>query len=110
VEQNHRNLKGPFIEVFGHLPPQKRDLLYDLLLTQTYLIGVGRATELLNDHVLGEAARYFAVNHLRFSAEDILVGLIYHNMGRRDIGLRTLYYVTDVHLAQSALREHLSRD
>jgi len=103
VEQNHRNLKEPFNDVFGHLPDEKRELLYGYLLTQAYQIGVGRTTQLLKDDELGKAARYFANNHQRFSAEDIQVGLIFHNMGRRDIGLRTLYYVTDARLAQAAL-------
>ncbi len=103
VEQNHQNLQAPFKEVFGHLPADKRNTLYNLLLTQAYQIGVGRATQLLTDSELGEAARYFAKNHTSFSAEDILVGLIYHNLGREDIGLRTLYYVTDTYLARDAL-------
>lgn len=103
MEQNHRNLEGPFQARFGGLPPPKRERLYGLLLTQSYQIGVGRAIELLQDEELGRAAAYFAANHEAFSAEDILVGLIYHNMGRRDIGLRTLYYVTDTRLAQEAL-------
>lgn len=103
VEQNHRNLRAPFEAVFGHLPVEKRENLYGLLLTQAYQIGVGRTTALLKDEELGRAARYFAEHHHRFSAEDILVGVIYHNMGRHDIGLRTLYYVTDARLAQAAL-------
>lgn len=103
VEQNHRNLRAPFDEVFGHLPPDKREALYDLLLTQAYQIGVGRAIELLTGDELGQAARYFAEHQATFSPEDILVGMIYHNVGREDIGLRTLYYVTDTRLAQKKL-------
>lgn len=103
VEQNHRNLQEPFETVFGHLPMAKRNALYELLLTQAYQIGVGRAIELLTDERLGKPARYFAKHHTQFSAEDILVGIIYHNVGRDDIGLRTLYYVTDTRLAQKAL-------
>ncbi len=103
VEQNHRNLEQPFLAVFGHLPAQKRQRLYGLLLTQAYQIGVGRTIELLHDDELGRAARYFAAHHRSFSAEDIQVGLIFHNLGRKDIGLRTLYYVTDARLAQEAL-------
>lgn len=103
IEQNHRNLKGPFQAVFGELPAEKRDRLYGLLLTQAYQIGVGRMTQLLQDDELGAAAQYFAANQDRFSAEDIQVGMIYHNMGRRDIGLRTLSYVTDILIARDAL-------
>lgn len=103
VEQNHRNLKEPFDATFGHLPQNKRQQLYGLLLTQAYQIGVGRTIQLLTDEELGKAARYFAENQERFSAEDIQVGMIYHNLGREDIGLRSLYYVTDIRLAQEAL-------
>jgi len=103
VEQNHRNLKEPFETTFGHLPQNKRQRLYNLLLIQAYQIGVGRTIQLLTDEELGKAARYFANNQERFSAEDIQVGMIYHNLGREDIGLRSLYYVTDIRLAQEAL-------
>jgi len=103
VEQNHRNLQEPFEARFGNLPQTKRDKLYGLLLIQAYQIGVGRTIQLLTDKELGKAAGYFAENHQRFSAEDIQVGIIYHNLGRNDIGLRTLYYVTDIRLAQEAL-------
>lgn len=103
VEQNHRNLREPFETVFGDLPDAKRERLYGQLLTQAYQIGVGRTVQLLVDEDMGRAARYFADNHRNFSAEDIQVGMIYHNVGREDIGLRTLYYVTDIRLAQDAL-------
>lgn len=103
VEQNHRNLQAPFERVFGQLPAEKQEALYALLLTQAYQIGVGRTTELIEDETLGKAAQYFAENHVRFSAGDIQMGMIYHNMGRRDIGLRTLYYVTDIRIAREAL-------
>ncbi|MEQ8954241.1 MAG: hypothetical protein RL120_08920 [Gammaproteobacteria bacterium] len=103
MEQNHRNLQEPFTTVFGELPRKKQSELYNLLLTQAYQVGVGRVTELLLDEELGRAAQYFAANQEQFSAMDILVGMIYHNLGRRDLGLRTLYYVTDINLAQQAL-------
>jgi len=103
VEQNDRNLQQPFNAVFGKLPEKKRQLLYGLLLTQTYQISVGRMIELLQDNELGKAAQYFAAHADRFSAEDIQVGMIYHNLGRRDLGMLTLYYVTDVGIATEAL-------
>ena len=78
-------------------------MLYTLLLVQAYQIGVGRAIQLLHGEELGEAARHFAAYHDQFSAEDILVGMVLHNLGRRDIGLLTLYYVTDTRLATAAL-------
>ncbi|MBD3647232.1 MAG: hypothetical protein HUJ31_07210 [Pseudomonadales bacterium] len=103
IEQNHRNLAPPFREIFGELPEPKQDLLYSLLLIQAYQIGVGRTTELLLDEELGKAARYFATHAERFSAEDIQTGMVYHNIGRRDIGLLTLYYVTDIRIVTEAL-------
>ncbi len=103
VEQIDRNLQQPFDAVFGKLPEKKRRLLYSLLLTQAYQIGVGRMIELLQDDELGKAAQYFAAHADQFSAEDIQVGMIYHNLGRRDLGMKTLYYVTDVAIAAEAL-------
>lgn len=103
IDQNDRNLKTPFAAVFGNLPGAKRERLYRLLLIQAYQIGVGRTIELLQDDELGKAARYFAAHADRFSAADIQVGMIYHNLGRRDIGLMTLYYVTDVGIARDVL-------
>jgi hypothetical protein len=103
MEQNHRSLQPPFEALFGDLPLQKRALLYDLLLTQAHQIGVGRTIQLLQDEELGEAARHFAANQARFSAEDMLVGMLLHNLGRRDIGLMSLYYVTDARLVQARL-------
>ncbi|MGB5398148.1 MAG: hypothetical protein WBN96_13450 [Gammaproteobacteria bacterium] len=103
VEQIDRNLQQPFNTVFGKLPEKKRRLLYGLLLTQAYQIGVGRMIELLQDDELGKAAQYFAAHADQLSAEDIQVGMIYHNLGRRDLGMLTLYYVTDVGIATEAL-------
>ncbi|MEJ2601249.1 MAG: hypothetical protein P8Z00_23165 [Anaerolineales bacterium] len=103
VEQNDRNLQQPFNAVFGKLPEKKRQLLYHLLLTQAYQIGVGRTIELLQDEKLGKAARYFTAHADHFSAGDIQVGMIYHNLGRRNLGMLTLYYVTDVGIATEAL-------
>ncbi len=103
VEQIDRNLQQPFNAVFGKLPENKRQLLYSLLLTQAYQIGVGRMIELLQDDELGKAAQYFAAHAEHLSAQDIQVGMIYHNLGRRDLGMKTLYYVTDVGIATKAL-------
>lgn len=103
LEQIDRNLQQPFNAVFGKLPENKRQLLYGLLLTQAYQIGVGRMIELLQDDELGKAAQYFAAHADRLSAEDIQAGMIYHNLGRRDLGMMTLYYVTDVGIATEAL-------
>ena len=103
LEQIDRNLQQPFNAVFGKLPEKKRRLLYGLLLTQAYQIGVGRMIELLQDDELGKAAQYFTAHADHLSAEDIQVGMIYHNLGRRDLGMLTLYYVTDVGIATEAL-------
>jgi hypothetical protein len=103
LEQIDRNLQQPFNAVFGKLPEKKRRSLYGLLLTQAYQIGVGRMIELLQDDELGKAAQYFAAHADQLSAEDIQLGMIYHNLGRRDLGMMTLYYVTDVGIATEAL-------
>jgi hypothetical protein len=89
--------------VFGDLPVAKRDTLYGLLLAQAYQIGVGRSVELLQEPELGNAARYLAAHHRHFSAEDIAVGMIYHNLGRKDLGLRSLFYGIDARIAAEAL-------
>ena len=103
VDQNDRNLRAPFNSVFGELPKKKRARLYLLLLTQAYQIGIGRTIELLQDKELGKAAQYFAAHEKHFSAADIQAGMIYHNLGRRDIGLMSLYYVIDVGIASHTL-------
>ena len=103
VDQNDRNLAPVFKTVFGKLPEAKRRELYRLLLTQAYQIGVGRMIELLQGDELGKAARYFAAHAKHYTARDIRVGIVYHNLGRRDIGLMTLFYDTDIRIATRAL-------
>ncbi|QKK10675.1 MAG: hypothetical protein HND59_02755 [Pseudomonadota bacterium] len=39
----------------------------------------------------------------RFSAEDLALGIIFHNMGRIGLGLSSLYYLVDVAIAGEAL-------
>lgn len=102
LEQNHRNLAPVFVERFGHLPEEKAELLYRLLLVQTYHSGVGRVIALLTDEVLSRPARYFAEHHEPFTAGDIALGLVFHNLGRRRLGFASLYYVTDVSIASDA--------
>ena len=99
TEQNHRNLEPVFIEHFGHLPEQKAAMLYGMLLLQAYHSGVGRVHALLTDQSLNGAARYFAEHHERFTAGDIALGMIFHNLGRDRLGFASLYYVTDVSIA-----------
>ena len=100
--QNHRRLSPVFAERFGHLPKAKQERLYLLLLVQAYHGGVGRITSLLampaiaKENALSRAADYFAANHERFSAEDIALGLVYHNMGRKQLAMASLYYLVDV--------------
>lgn len=101
-EQNNRNLKPVFQKVFGHLPAAKRDRLYSLLLLQAYHGGVGRMQGLLTGPELGRAARYFAEHHARFSASDMALGLIFHNLGRNELGTASLFYLVDVELATRA--------
>lgn len=102
LEQNHRNLEPAFRARFGHLPPDKADELYRLLMLQAYHSGVGRVIALLGDDTLGRPARYFAEHHARFSAGDIALGMVFHNLGRNRLGFASLYYVTDVTIAARA--------
>jgi len=103
MQQNARNLQPAFREQFGHLPAEKQDRLFTLLLVQAYHGGVGRVISLLNDEQLSRPAAYFAREHENFSAGDILFGMIFHNLGRDRLGLASLYYVADVQLATEAL-------
>lgn len=100
LEQNHRNLRPTFDATFGHLPEDKAETLYSLLLIQAYHGGVGRIQRLMTDDALSGAAQYFARHHERFSAEDIALGMVYHNLGRDQLGFASLYYVTDVNIAK----------
>ncbi len=99
LQQNHHNLAPAFGEVFGALPGPKAGKLYQMLLVQAYHTGVGRVRSLLIDEPLNEPARYFAANHTRFTAGDIALGMIFHNLGREELGFATLYYVADVAIA-----------
>lgn len=103
MDQNARNLRPVFSQRFGHLPADKRNRLFTLLLIQAYHGGAGRVQALLEDPLLSKPAEYFANNHERFSAGDIAFGLIFHNLGRDRLGLASLYYVADVQLATEAL-------
>lgn len=102
LEQNHRNLEPAFRARFGQLPADKADELYRLLMLQAYHSGVGRVIALLDDANLGRPARYFAEHHPRFSAGDIALGMVFHNLGRNRLGFASLYYVTDVSIAAQA--------
>ena len=99
LQQNHRNLAPAFEAVFGALPGPKAGQLYQMLLVQAYHTGVGRVQSLLMDETLNEPARYFASNHAPFTAGDIALGMIFHNLGREELGFATLYYVADVAIA-----------
>ncbi len=107
VEQNHRNLQPAFDQRFGHLPDDKQEELYAMLLLQAYHGGIGRVIALLgddtvDDDTLGGAARYFARHHAHYTAGDIALGMIFHNLGRNRLGFASLYYVTDVSIARDA--------
>lgn len=99
LEKNHRNLQNPFSTVYGHLPERKQKVLYAMLLLQAYHGGAARVTQLLTDPEQMRASEYFARHHERFSAGDIALGMIYHNLGRDRWGFASLYYVTDVGIA-----------
>ena len=102
-QQIDRNLRPLFDVRFGHLPEDKRDALYSLLLVQAYHSGIGRMEQLLGEGDPGAAARTLAADHARFSAEDLALGIIFHNMGRIGLGLSSLYYLVDVAIAGEAL-------
>jgi len=101
-QQNDRNLKPVFEQRFGHLPAQKKSALYSLLLVQAYHGGIGRMQQLLGETEPGAAARYFARDSGRYSAEDLALGMVFHNMGRISLGLDSLYYLIDVRIAAEA--------
>ncbi|MEX1056899.1 MAG: hypothetical protein WED11_04165, partial [Natronospirillum sp.] len=102
LEQNHRNLEPVFQNTFGHLPDTKAEALYSLLLIQAYHGGVGRVSNLMTHVDFNGATHYFADHHERFTAGDIALGMVYHNMGRNQLGFASLYYVTDVAIATAA--------
>ena len=99
LEQNHRNLQPVFSEKFGHLPEDKASELYAMLLLQAYHGGIGRVTNLLVDPEIDKAATYFAEHHENFSAGDIALGMIFHNLGRNELSFASLFYVVDVAVA-----------
>lgn len=98
-QQNDRNLRPAFEDRFGHLPEDKRETLYSLLLVQAYHGGIGRVRQLLGDDEPGRAARHMAEDAGRYSARDLALGMVYHNMGRIELGLSSLYYLIDVAIA-----------
>lgn len=106
TEQNHDLLKPHFDARFATLPAEKKSELYDLLLIQAYHGGIGRIRALLSDPELSKPAQYFAGNHLPFSAGDIAFGMVFNNLGKRQLGMASLYYVADVTLAARELCNH----
>ena len=107
LEQNHRNLTPLFNEYFGHLPVEKAGALYQMLLIQAYHSGIGRVSALLTEEPLNDAAQYFATHAQRFTAGDIALGMVFHNLGREQFGFAALYYVVDVAIATAAACERV---
>jgi len=103
LDQNHRNLAPVFDRRFAHLPARKASDLYRMLLVQSYHTGIGRVISLLDDPGMNEPARYFAEHEERFKAGDIALGMVFHNLGREDLGFAALYYVADVAIATEAV-------
>ncbi|HTN34146.1 MAG TPA: hypothetical protein VL091_09105 [Marinobacter sp.] len=103
MDQNARNLRPVYEQRFGHLPETKRNHLFTLLLIQAYHGGAARIQALLADDILSQPAAYFAAHQERFTAGDIAFGMVFHNLGRDNLGLASLYYVADVQLATEAL-------
>ncbi len=106
TEQNHKLLQSPFEARFGQLPLQKKKELYDLVLIQAYHGGVGRLRALLTDPELSQPAEFYAKDHAPFSAGDIAFGMIFNNLGKKQLGMASLYYVADVTLATRELCNH----
>lgn len=102
-ERNHRMLQAPFLARFGHLPVDKREQLYRLILIQAYHGGPGRVRSLMVDEEYSKPAQYFADNHERFSAGDISFGMVFHNLGRNRLGFASLYYTADTRIAAQLL-------
>lgn len=102
-QQNDRNLRPAFEQRFGDLPDDKAEQLYSLLLVQAYHGGIGRMLALLGDDEAGRAGRELAAEAQRYSAEDLALGLVFHNMGRIGLGLDSLYYSVDVAIAAEAV-------
>ncbi|MDG5500058.1 lytic transglycosylase domain-containing protein [Marinobacter sp. BGYM27] len=105
TSQNARYLRPAFDKLFGHLPKEKRNRLFTLLVVQAYHGGATRVKDLLDDPELSQPAAYLAQHHQGYSAGDIAFGMIFHNLGRNRLGLASLYYVVDVELAAEALCE-----
>ncbi len=109
LEQNHRNLAPTVATTFGNLNKAKFDKLYSLLLIQAYHGGVGRVNSLMTDSHYNKASLYFAKHHERYSAEDIALGMVFHNLGRNKLGFNSLYYVTDVGIATELICKEYSQ-
>ncbi|MDN3647564.1 hypothetical protein QWZ13_01425 [Reinekea marina] len=105
---NRRNLEPLFMSRFGHVPVAKRERLFGLLLVQTYHSGIGNMRRLLGDGEQGKAALYFADHYENFSAEDMVAGVLFHNIGRTPWGWESLYYLIDIELVESLITERLS--
>lgn len=102
LQQNSRNLQPVVERRFRDLPKVKRDRLFQILSVQAYHSGIGRVIALLDDEALNAPARYFAAQHERFTADDIALGMVFHNLGREQLGFASLYYTTDVFIAAEA--------
>lgn len=106
TEQNHKILKAPFELRFDTLSTEKRSELYDLLLIQAYHGGVGRVRSLLIDPDLSRPAEFYSQDDRPFTAGDIAFGMIFNNIGKKQLGMASLYYVADVTLATRELCTH----
>lgn len=96
-------LRPVFDQTFRHLPDAKREALFQLLLLQSYHNGIGAVRDLLTDPILSQAAVHFAEHHERYSAGDVAVGMVYHNLGRAMWGWASLFYCVDIQVVADAL-------
>jgi hypothetical protein len=106
--QNRRVLEPAFNAIFSALPKTKRQTVFALLLVQSYHTGIGRIIRLLNDKDFNQAAVHFSNNHQNYSAEDIATGLIFHNLGRTDLGFASLFYVVDVAIVAKTICQQVA--
>ncbi len=102
-ERNHRMLRPVFLARFGHLPEEKQEHIYRLLLIQAYHGGPARVRSLLTDEEFSKPAAYFAEHHQDFSPGDIAFGMVFHNLGRNRLGFASLYYTADIRIALQLL-------
>jgi hypothetical protein len=109
LESIHRHIYDDFLVRFRHLPRKKGEELYARLMVQSYHTGMETVRKLLNGRGSeSKAARYYAKHQHVFSAADIALGMMMHNIGRGSlrIGLASARYVIDAEVGLQALEAY----